>query len=238
MTSPADTANLGDRRGVLRRRVRLVVAATITYNIIEAVIAVVAGSAASSAALIGFGLDSTVEVISAATVAWQFAGRDHAAREHVALRIIAFSFFALAAYVSLDAIRALISNSEAEHSAVGITIAAVSLAIMPLLSLIERRIGRELGSTSVVADSKQTLICSYLSAVVLIGLVLNSAFGWWWADPIAALAIAVFAIREGFEAWRGDTCATPAGALLAAPHADLEADDCEADDCEPDHDST
>lgn len=234
MTSPADPANLGaDRRGVLRRRVRLVVAATITYNIIEAVIAIVAGSAASSAALIGFGLDSTVEVISAATVAWQFAGRDHEAREHVALRIIAFSFFALAAYVSLDAMRALISNSEAEHSAVGITLAAVSLAVMPLLSLIERRIGRELGSTSVVADSKQTLICSYLSAVLLIGLVLNSAFGWWWADPIAALAIAAFAVREGLEAWRGDTCATPAGAMLADPHADLDGADCESD-----HDST
>lgn len=215
------------RRDVLRRRVRFVVAATITYNVIEAIIAITAGAAASSAALIGFGLDSTVEVISAAAIAWQFAGRDHETRERVALRIVAFSFFALAAYVSLEAGRALTGATEPEHSTVGITLAAVSLAVMPLLSFIERRTGRELGSASVVADSKQTLICTYLSGVLLAGLLLNSALGWWWADPVAALAIAGFAVREGIEALRGDTCATPATALLADPDANLDADDCD-----------
>ncbi|WP_129667792.1 cation transporter, partial [Phytoactinopolyspora endophytica] len=219
----SDVAVLEERTRVLRRRVRLVVAATITYNVVEAVIAISAGMAASSAALVGFGLDSTVEVISAAAIAWQFAGRDHETRERTALRIVAFSFFALAAYVTFDAVRAFAGVSEPEHSTVGIVLAAVSLAVMPLLSWFERRTGRELGSASVVADSKQTLICSYLSAVLLVGLVLNSAFGLWWADPIAALAIAGFAVREGLEAWRGDACGASASALLASPDADLDA---------------
>lgn len=198
-----------ERTSVLRRRVRLVVAATITYNVAEAVVAIAAGTAASSSVLIGFGLDSTVEVISAAAIAWQFAGRDPEARERVALRTIALSFFALAAYVAFDAVRAFTGVTEPEHSTVGITLAAVSLVVMPVLSLIERRTGRELGSASVVADSKQTLICSYLSVVLLAGLVLNSTLGWWWADPLAALAIAAFAVREGIEAWRGDACSVP-----------------------------
>jgi divalent metal cation (Fe/Co/Zn/Cd) transporter len=212
------------RRDVLRRRVRLVVAATISYNVIEAVIAITAGAAASSSALIAFGLDSTVEVISAAAVAWQFSARDHETRERAALRIVAIAFLALAAYVSIDAIRALAGATEPEHSTVGIGLAAVSLVVMPLLSLIERRTGRELGSASVVADSKQTLICSYLSAVLLAGLLLNSTLGWWWADPIAALLIAAFAVREGIEAWRGDACAVPASALLTNRNVDMDAD--------------
>lgn len=191
---------------VLRRRVRLIVAATITYNVIEAIVAIMAGAAASSSALIGFGLDSTVEVISAAAIAWQFAGHDPEAREATALRTVALAFFALAAYVTFDAVRALTGATEPEHSTVGIVLAAVSLVVMPVLSLMERRTGHELGSASVVADSKQTLICSYLSAVLLAGLVLNSVLGWWWADPLAALGIAGFAVREGLEAWRGDAC--------------------------------
>lgn len=208
------------RRDVLRRRVRLIVATTIGYNVVEAVIAITAGASASSAALVAFGLDSVVEVVSAAAIAWQFAGRDHEARERTALRVVAFSFFALAAYVGFEAIRALAGGSDADHSTVGIVLAAVSLAVMPALSFLERRTGRELGSAAVVADSKQTLICSYLSAVLLAGLVLNSALGWWWADPLAALVIAGFAVREGIEAWQGDACATSAGALLRDPEAD------------------
>jgi divalent metal cation (Fe/Co/Zn/Cd) transporter len=200
------------------------VAATISYNVIEAIVAISAGTVASSSALVGFGLDSTVEVISAATIAWQFAGRDHESRERTALRIVAFSFFALALYVTFESVRTLAGAVEPEHSAVGIGLAAVSLVVMPFLSWYERRTGRELGSASVVADSKQTLVCTYLSAVLLVGLLLNSALGWWWADPVAALAIAGFAVREGLEAWRGDTCALPAGALLANPAGDLDHD--------------
>lgn len=195
-----------DRRAVLSRRVRLLVGATITYNIIEAIVAITAGTAASSAALIGFGLDSTIEVASAAAVAWQFSSKDPEARERVTLRIIAVSFFALAAYVTFDAVRALFGAGEAEHSTVGIVLAAVSLLIMPALSAAQRRTGRELGSGSVVADSKQTLLCTYLSGVLLVGLVLNSLFGWSWADPLAALVIAGVAIKEGREAWRGEHC--------------------------------
>ncbi|MEU8046223.1 cation transporter [Micromonospora echinofusca] len=194
---------------MLARRVRLLVAATITYNVIEAVVAITAGTLASSTALIGFGLDSVIEVSSAAAVAWQFAGRDPESRERVTLRIIAVSFFALAAYVTVESARALLGGAEAEHSSVGLVLAALSLAIMPGLSYAQRRAGRELGSRSAVADSKQTLLCTYLSAVLLVGLGLNSLFGWSWADPVAALVIAAVAVKEGREAWRGDVCCTP-----------------------------
>ncbi len=204
-TSVADAA----RRVVLTRRIRLFVAATITYNVIEAVVAITAGTVASSTALIGFGLDSVIEVSSAAAVAWQFAGKDPQARERTALRVIAWSFFALAAYVSLDAVVALAGGTHAGHSTVGLLLAAVSLAVMPLLSFGQRRAGRQLNSRSAVADSKQTLLCTYLSAVLLVGLALNSLFGWAWADPLAALVIAVVAVKEGRDAWRGDACCAP-----------------------------
>ena len=145
-------------------------------------------------------------------VAWQFSGRDPEAREKVALRAIAVSFFALAAFVTVDAVRSLVGAGEADHSTVGLVLAAVSLGVMPLLSYGQRRTGRELGSRSAVADSKQTLLCTYLSAVLLVGLALNSLFGWSWADPVAALVIAAVAVREGREAWRGDACCADCGA--------------------------
>ena len=194
------------RETTLRRRVRLIVAATITYNVVEGIVAITAGTVAGSAALVGFGLDSSVEVLSAAAVAWQFAGTDHRSREQTALRIVAVSFFALAAYVSFDAVRTLLGAAEPDHSTIGITLAALSLAIMPGLSWFERRTGRELGSASVVANSKQTLLCTYLSAVLLLGLLANSLLGWSWADPIAALVIAAVAVKEGREALRGEVC--------------------------------
>ncbi|HEY0215539.1 MAG TPA: cation transporter [Cellulomonas sp.] len=208
--TPSGTAPLtAERRAVLRRRVRAVVVATIAYNVVEAVVALSAGQVASSSALIGFGLDSVVEVLSAAAVAWQFAAPDPEERERTALRIIAVAFLALAAVVTVDAVRTLVTGSAAEHSTVGIVLAAVSLAVMPGLSWFERRTGLELGSASAVADSRQTLLCSVLSAVLLAGLLLNAGPGWWWADPVAALVIAGFAVREGLEAWQGESCATP-----------------------------
>lgn len=194
------------RRVVLTRRIRWFVAITISYNMIEAIVALTEGARASSTALIGFGLDSAIEVASAAAVAWQFAGRDPEAREKVALRVIALSFYGLAAFVTIDAVRALAGVPQARHSPVGIGLAALSLAIMPLLSWAQRRAGRELGSLSAVADSKQTLLCTYLSAVLLVGLILNSTLGLAWADPVAALVIAVFAVSEGRRAWRGQSC--------------------------------
>ena len=212
-----------DRRLVLARRIRWIVGATIGYNVVEAIVAIAAGTVASSAALVGFGLDSVVEVLSAAAVAWQFAAPDPERRERVALRLIAVSFFGLALFVGIDAIRALLGASQPEHSTVGIVLAAVSLAVMPLLSWLERRTGRELGSASAVADSKQTLLCAWLSAALLAGLLLNSLLGWAWADSVAALVIAGFAVREGIEAWRGDACAVPISALTG--EREVEHDD-------------
>ncbi|WFR68269.1 cation transporter [Curtobacterium flaccumfaciens] len=209
-----------ERARVLRRRIRWVVAATIAYNVVEAVVAIAAGSVASSTALIGFGLDSIVEVLSACAVAWQFSGRDPEARERTALRVIAVSFLGLALYVTADAVLTLTGLREPEHSTVGIVLAAVSLAVMPFLSLLERRAGTELGSASAVADSKQTLVCSYLSAAVLVGLLLNTLFGWTWADPVAGLVVVVFAVREGLEAWRGDACKQPVAALTGERESD------------------
>jgi divalent metal cation (Fe/Co/Zn/Cd) transporter len=204
--APVPTRPEQARRAVLTRRVRLLVAATITYNFIEAIVAIAAGRIASSTALIGFGLDSIIEVASAAAVAWQFSGADPQTRERTALRVIALSFFGLAAYVTVESVRSLFGASEAEHSTVGIVLAALSLLIMPVLSYAQRRAGRELGSASAVADSKQTLLCTYLSGILLVGLLLNSLFGWSWADPIVALVIAGVAVREGREAWRGEHC--------------------------------
>ena len=210
----ATQAPAPERRQLLQRRIRLIVGATIAYNVVEAVVAITAGSIASSAALIGFGLDSVIEVLSAAAVAWQFTRRDPERWEKGTLRVIAVAFFALAAYVTVSSVFALASQEQVRHSTLGIVITALSVVIMPFLSLAERRAGRELGSATAVADSKQTLICTYLSAAVLVGLVLNSLLGWWWADAIAGLVIAGFAVREGIEAWRGDTCATSVGMLL------------------------
>ncbi|WP_240136408.1 cation transporter [Streptomyces sp. MUM 178J] len=214
------------RRDALTKRIRLLVAAAIAYNVIEAIVAITAGTIASSTALIGFGLDSVIEVSSAAAVAWQFSAADHPvreAREKTTLRIIALSFLALAAYVTFDAVRALAGAGEAEPSVPGIILAALSLAIMPFLSFAQRRAGRELGSASAVADSKQTLLCTYLSAALLVGLVLNATLGWSWADPVAALVIAAVAVKEGRDAWQGRGCCTPAASAAAVG---VETDAC------------
>jgi divalent metal cation (Fe/Co/Zn/Cd) transporter len=199
------TTGLPDRRrAILHRRVRLIVAITIGYNVIEGIIAVAAGAAASSAALIGFGLDSFIEVLSAVAVAWQFTRRDPERWEKPTVRVIGVAFFALAAYVSVDAILALVAVEPVEHSPLGIGIAVASLLVMPALAWFQFRTGRELGSRSVQADAMQLLLCILLSGTVLIGLLLNSMFGWWWADSVAALVIAALAVREGLEAWRGE----------------------------------
>ncbi|UVJ40382.1 cation diffusion facilitator family transporter [Arthrobacter sp. CJ23] len=211
------------RRAVLSRRIRIFAAATITYNVIEAIVALWAGGVADSSALIGFGLDSVIEVASAVALSWQFSAKDPKRREHLTLRIIAVSFFALAAFVAVDAVRSLAGGGEAQHSTPGIVIAVLSLAIMPVLSWLQRRAGRELGSRTAVADSKQTLLCTYLSAVLLAGLLLNSALGWWWADAGAALVIAVIAVREGVNAWRGDVCCTVPRTEAAQPAAEKDA---------------
>ena len=187
-----------------RRGIRLELF-TVSWNAIEAVVAIAAGAAASSVALIGFGLDSVVEVSAALVVLWQFVGIAEE-RERRALRLIGASFFLLAAYVAVSSLRDLITGSEPDASAVGIVLTAVSLVVMPALAWAKRRAGEQMGSRTLVADSTQTRLCAYLSASTLAGLAANAVFGWWWADPIAALVIAGVALREGREAWRGDTC--------------------------------
>jgi divalent metal cation (Fe/Co/Zn/Cd) transporter len=178
----------------------------VAYNAVEAVVAIAAGAASSSIALIGFGLDSVVEMASGLVIVWQFGHRMPESQEHRALRMIGMSFLALAAYVAVESVRALVSQSAPEASPVGIVLAAVSLVAMPLLATAKRRVGRRLGSASVTADSTQTWLCTYLSAVLLGGLVLNATLGLWWADPLVGLLIAGVAAREGLAAWRGEAC--------------------------------
>lgn len=200
-----------EMRRRLGRRARLLAATSVTYNVVEAVVAISAGLAAGSVALVGFGLDSAVEVSSGLIILWQFSHRMPEAREQRALRLLAVAFFALAAYVGFESARTLMTGSDPEHSSVGIGLAIASLVIMPFISWAQRRTGRQLGSNAVFADGTQTLLCTYLSAVLLVGLVLNSTLGWGWADPIAGLVIAGVAVREGLEAWRGEGCCAPAG---------------------------
>ena len=151
-----------------------------------------------------------MEVSSGLIILWQFRHPMPESRERTALRLMAVSFFALAAYVTFESLRALVGAQEPEASPLGIGLAAASLVIMPFLSWAQRCTGRALGSNAVVADSTQTLLCTYLSAVLLVGLLLNATFGWTWADPIAGLVIAAVAVREGREAWRGEGCCAPA----------------------------
>lgn len=176
---------------------------TIGWNIIEAIVAVTAGIAAGSIALIGFGLDSLIEVFAASVVVWQLHGVSEQ-REQRALRFIAVSFLLLAAYVVVEAVWGLVAGAEAEESVVGIVLAAVSLAVMPALAFAKRRTAKLMGSATLLADSTETFLCSYLSAILLVGLVLNAVAGWWWADSLAALGIAFLAAREGAELWRGE----------------------------------
>ena len=221
------------RRQQLSRRAQLLAAASVSYNVIEAVIAITAGLVAGSIALVGFGLDSIVEVSSGLIILWQFRHPLPESRERRALRLMALSFFALAAYVTVESVRTLATGHDPDPSPVGIGLAAASLLIMPFLSWAQRRTGRSLGSNAVVADSTQTLLCTYLSAVLLVGLVLNANLGWSWADPIAGLVIAAVAVREGLEAWRGDGCACAPALIDSPPTAATPEEACSSDCCGP-----
>ena len=217
--SAADKSRLG-------RRAQLLAAASVTYNVVEAIIAIAAGVVSGSIALVGFGLDSAVEVSSGLVILWQFRHRLPESRERRALRLMSVSFYALAAYVTFESVRGLLTGHVPDSSAVGIGLAVASLVVMPLLSWAQRRTGKVLGSNAVVADSTQTLLCTYMSAVLLIGLVLNATLGWSWADPLAGLVIAAVAVKEGRQAWRGEGCCGPIG---SAPAPDQDA--CGCGDC-------
>ncbi|HZN75197.1 MAG TPA: cation transporter [Micromonosporaceae bacterium] len=215
-TPPSTWTTDPEQRRKLSHRAQLLAAASVTYNAIEAIIAITAGVIAGSVALVGFGLDSIVEVSSGLIILWQFRHRLPESRERRALRMLAISFFALAAYVTFESLRALIGGNNPDTSPVGIGLAIASLIVMPFLSWAQRRTGKALGSNAVVADGTQTLLCTYLSAVLLVGLVLNATLGWGWADPIAGLIIAAVAVREGHAAWKGEGCCAPiAGSTIA-----------------------
>lgn len=193
----------------LRQRARLLVTLTITWNTIEAGVAVAAGIGADSIALVGFGLDSMIEVFAAVVALWFLRGDE--ARERRALRLIAGTYFVLTGYVVVEAVRDLTSNSEASRSTPGLALAVLSAIVMPLLARAKRRTGEGLDSRTLIAEAGETRLCAYLSAILLAGLALNATIGWWWADPIAAIGIALLAAREGRDAWRGELCCQPTG---------------------------
>lgn len=188
----------------VRRGLRLEFA-TLGYNVIEAVIALASGAAASSVALVGFGIDSILEVSSGLIMVWRL-GKSNRASERRAQQLIALSFFALGAWLLGKSLHSLWGREAPEESWAGIALAVCSLLIMPLLARAKRRVGNTLGSAAMVADSKQTELCAYLSAILLVGLALNAAFGWWWADSMAGLLMSPIVFREGRQAWRGEGC--------------------------------
>jgi divalent metal cation (Fe/Co/Zn/Cd) transporter len=192
----------------LVRRARALAWAGIGWHAVEAATAVAAGVAASSIALVGFGIDSIVESLAGFALLWRFGvRRAHSPRaERTAQRLIAASFWLLAAYVGLEGIRMLAAGTEPDASWVGIGLAAVTALTMPLLAVAKRRTGRRLASSATVSEGAQNLVCAYLSVALLVGLTANAVLGWWWADPLAALLIAGLAVREGIQAWRGDPC--------------------------------
>lgn len=209
-TEPAAADTTADRHGLLRQAQRLALF-TVSWNVTEGGIALAAAWLAGSRALAGFGFDSAVESISASVLLWRLGAERHdperAERvERVAVRGIGLSFLLLAAFVSFEAVRSLALHHEPDASPVGIALTAVSLVVMPLLARRKRRVAIALGSKAAEADSAQTGACAWLSAVVLIGLALNAALGWWWADPVAALGVVVLLVREGRGALTAEHC--------------------------------
>jgi divalent metal cation (Fe/Co/Zn/Cd) transporter len=195
-------------RDFLVRRARLLARLGIAWHGVEAAVAIGAGVAAGSIALVGFGADSLVEGVAGFVLLWRFAGsrQGSEAAERRAQKLIGASFYLIAAYVGVEALRSLIGGHEPDASAVGIGLAAVTLVTMPPLAIAKARIGERLGSSATKSEGRQNLLCAYLSAALLVGLSANALLGWWWADPATALLIAAVAVREGRESWRGESC--------------------------------
>ena len=181
--------------------------ATLGWNLLEAAVSILAGIIAASIALIGFGADSLIESLSGSVLLWRLqAGDLGERRERLSLRIVGWSFLALALYVAMDAGKSLVLNERPEASMIGIVVAVVSLVVMPLLARAKRRVAKRLNSQELADDSKQTEICAYLSEILLVGLALNRLFDWWWSDPLAALLMVPIIAREGVRAIEGRTC--------------------------------
>ncbi len=212
--APSATPSLpAEERAGLVRRAKALAWIGVGWHVVEAAIAILAGLAASSIALIGFGADSLVESAAGFIVLWRFAAARSAseAAERRAQQLIAISFYVLAAYIAVEAIRSLTGGNEPATSWVGIGLAAFTAVTMPPLAIAKARVGARLGSCATKSEGRQNMLCAYLSLGLLAGLVANALLGWWWADPVAALAIAGVAAREGRDAWRGeDSCCAPA----------------------------
>ncbi len=195
-------------RNRLERRARQLAWGGIAWHVIEFAIALAAGIAAGSIALIGFGADSLIEAMAGFVVLWLFTGRrvGSANAERRAQQLIALSFYLLAAYVGVEAIRSLVGGNHPDASWVGIALAAFTAPTMPVLAMFKRRVGEKLHSSATVKEASQTQLCAYLSIALLVGLLANALAGWWWADPLAALVIAGVALKEGRESWRGEGC--------------------------------
>jgi divalent metal cation (Fe/Co/Zn/Cd) transporter len=195
-------------RALLERRAKLLAWTGNAWHVLEFAIAVGAGIAAGSVALVGFGLDSAIETLSGGVIVWLFSGGRGASHtaERRAQQLIAISYALLVAYIGVEAIRDLLGSHHPEASWVGIGLAAVTAPTMPLLARAKRNVGRRLNSSATVSEAGQNIICAYLSVALLVGLLANALLGWWWADPAAALVIAAVAGKEGIDAWRGQSC--------------------------------
>ena len=213
---PLQIASLGgvavlspDERAHWERRARLLAWAGNAWHLVEFAVALGAGIAAGSIALVGFGADSLIEGLSGFVIVWLFTGarRGSEAAERRAQQLVAGSYFVLAAYVGVESVRTVVGGHHPSVSWVGIGLAAVTAPTMPLLARAKRRVGHKLSSSATVSEASQNMICAYLSVALLVGLGANALAGWWWADPVAALLIAAVAVREGRESWRGDSCA-------------------------------
>ena len=209
MSQEAVTNNVLERARLVRRG-RHLEYFTIGYNSLEGLIALAAGLLAGSIALVGFGFDSLIEVTSGALLLWRLhADVDEARRERVeaiTLRLVGICFLVLTLYVTYDAVESLLRHQAPAESMIGIILAAVSLVVMPILVRAKRRVARNIKSGALMADSKQTELCTYLSGILLGGLLLNALLGWWWADPVAALVMVPIIAKEAIEALQGETC--------------------------------
>jgi divalent metal cation (Fe/Co/Zn/Cd) transporter len=197
-----------DEHATLVWRVKLISWLSLAYMGVEAVVGIYAGVAANSIALIGWGLDSTIEAVASLVIIWRFTGdRVHSDdAERTAQKVVAVSFFLLAPYIAIEATRHLLTGSEAKASWVGIALALSSIVVMPLFGYAKKRIGHKLSSAATASEGSQNILCAYLSVAILVGLAANALFGWWWADPVVALLVAVVAVQAGLRTWRGEAC--------------------------------
>lgn len=227
-TSAGPAAPTPAERERLAARVRLLSWVSLAYMTVEGGVAIAAGIVAGSIALIGFGIDSAIEGLASAIIVWRFTGHRIAseAAEDRAQKLVAIQFFVLAPYVAYESVRALVTAERPGVSWVGIALSATSVVVMPYLGVAKSRLADRLGSAATKGEGRQNVLCAYLAAALLVGLVANAAVGAWWLDPVVGLLIAAVAVREGREAWRGEGCGCGVAAVPVAPGASGCADEC------------